>query len=147
MSLLSKLSPAEGSTHYPKRVGRGIGSGLGGYSGKGGKGQTQRSGGGIRRGFEGGQTPLHRRLPKFGFSNVAFETKYEVLNLSDLEKVNGDISPESLSKAGLVKKTSLVKILAGGELKKAVNVKAHKFSEKAKQAIEKAGGKVEVLGL
>lgn len=147
MSLLSKLSPAEGSTHYRKRVGRGIGSGLGGYSGKGGKGQTQRSGGGIRRGFEGGQTPLHRRLPKFGFSNVAFETKYEVINLSDLEKVNGDVSPETLAQAGLVKKTSYIKILAKGELKKAVNVKAHKFSEKAKAAIEKAGGKVEVLGL
>ena len=147
MSLLGKLSPAEGSTHYRKRVGRGIGSGLGGYSGKGGKGQTQRSGGGIRRGFEGGQTPLHRRLPKFGFSNVAFETKYEVINLSDFEKVNGDITPETLAKAGLVKKTANVKILAKGELKKAVNVKAHKFSEKAKAAIEKAGGKVEVLAL
>ena len=147
MSLLSKLSPAEGSTHYRKRVGRGIGSGLGGYSGKGGKGQTQRSGGGIRRGFEGGQTPLHRRLPKFGFSNRAFETKYEVINLSDLEKISGDVSPESLVQAGMVKKTSYVKILAKGDLKKAVNVKAHKFSEKAKAAIEKAGGKVEVLGL
>lgn len=147
MSLLSKLSPAEGSTRCKKRVGRGIGSGLGGYSGKGGKGQTQRSGGGIRRGFEGGQTPLHRRLPKFGFSNVSFETKYEVINLSDFDKVKGDISPESLSQAGLVKKSSYVKILAKGELKKAVNVKAHKFSEKAKSAIEKAGGKVEVLGL
>lgn len=147
MSLLTKLSPAEGSTHYRKRVGRGIGSGLGGYSGKGGKGQTQRSGGGIRRGFEGGQTPLHRRLPKFGFSNASFETRFEIVNLSDLEKINGDVSPEMLSKAGLVKKDALVKILAKGELKKAVNVKAHKFSEKAKAAIEKAGGKVEVLGL
>ncbi len=147
MSLLTKLSPAEGSTHYPKRVGRGIGSGLGGYSGKGGKGQTQRSGGGIRRGFEGGQTPLHRRLPKFGFSNVAFETKYEVVNLSQFEKVKGEISPETLAQAGLVKKGALVKVLANGELKAAVTVKAHKFSEKAKAAIEKAGGKVEVLSL
>ena len=147
MSLLSKLSPAEGSTHYRKRVGRGIGSGLGGYSGKGGKGQTQRSGGGIRRGFEGGQTPLHRRLPKFGFSNVAFETKYEVINLAQFEKVKGEITPETLAQAGLVKKNALVKILAQGELKSAVTVKAHKFSEKAKEAIEKAGGKVEVLGL
>lgn len=147
MSLLTKLSPAEGSTHYPKRVGRGIGSGLGGYSGKGGKGQTQRSGGGIRRGFEGGQTPLHRRLPKFGFSNVAFETKFEVINLSQFEKVKGEVSPETLAQAGLVKKGALVKILANGELKTAVTVKAHKFSEKAKAAIEKAGGKVEVLSL
>lgn len=147
MSLLTKLSPADGSTHYPKRVGRGIGSGLGGYSGKGGKGQTQRSGGGIRRGFEGGQTPLHRRLPKFGFSNVAFETKFEVINLSQFEKVKGEVSPETLAQAGLVKKGALVKILANGELKAAVTVKAHKFSEKAKAAIEKAGGKVEVLSL
>ena len=147
MSLLSKLSPAEGSTHYRKRVGRGIGSGLGGYSGKGGKGQTQRSGGGIRRGFEGGQTPLHRRLPKFGFSNVAFETKYQIINLSQFEKVKGEVTPETLVQAGLVKKNDLVKILAHGELKSAVTVKAHKFSEKAKEAIEKAGGKVEVLAL
>ncbi len=147
MSLLSKLSPADGSTHYRKRVGRGIGSGLGGYSGKGGKGQTQRSGGSIRRGFEGGQTPLHRRLPKFGFSNVAFETKYEIVNLADFLKVKGEINPETLAKAGLVKKTALVKILANGEVKSAVTVKAHKFSAKAKDAIEKAGGKVEVLGL
>ena len=147
MSLLTKLSPADGSTHYPKRVGRGIGSGLGGYSGKGGKGQTQRSGGGIRRGFEGGQTPLHRRLPKFGFSNAAFETKFEVINLSQFEKVKGEVSPETLAQAGLVKKGALVKILANGELKAAVTVKAHKFSEKAKAAIEKAGGKVEVLSL
>ncbi len=146
MSLLGKLSPAEGSTHYRKRVGRGIGSGLGGYSGKGGKGQTQRSGGSIRRGFEGGQTPLHRRLPKFGFSNVAFETKFEVVNLADLAKLSGDVTPEALSVAGLVKKNALVKILANGELKQAINVKAHKFSEKAKAAIEKAGGKAEVLG-
>lgn len=147
MSLLSKLSPAEGSTHYRKRVGRGIGSGLGGYSGKGGKGQTQRSGGGIRRGFEGGQTPLHRRLPKFGFSNVAFETKYEVVNLSQFEKVTGDVTPETLAQAGLVKKNAFVKVLASGELKKAITVKAHKFSEAAKAAIEKAGGKAEVLPL
>ena len=91
MSLLSELAPKEGSTHYRKRVGRGIGSGLGGYSGKGGKGQTQRSGGSIRRGFEGGQTPLHRRLPKFGFTNAAFADKYDIVNISQLEKVGGEI--------------------------------------------------------
>jgi large subunit ribosomal protein L15 len=145
MSLLSKLSPGEGATHYRKRVGRGIGSGLGGYSGKGGKGQTQRSGGSIRRGFEGGQTPLHRRLPKFGFSNVAFETTYDIVNLSQLAKLGSSVDPQSLAKAGLVKKTSLVKVLGNGELKSAITVKAHKFSEKAKLAIEKAGGKAEVL--
>ena len=84
---------------------------------------------------------------EIGFSNVGFETKYEVINLSDFEKVNGVITTETLAKAGLVKKTANVKILAKGELKKAFNVKAHKFSEKAKAAIEKAGGKVEVLAL
>lgn len=147
MSLLSKLNPGEGATHYRKRVGRGIGSGLGGYSGKGGKGQTQRSGGSIRRGFEGGQTPLHRRLPKFGFSNVAFETTYDVVNLSQLSKMSGQVDPASLAAAGLVKKNSLVKILANGELNSPITVKAHKFSEKAKQMIEKAGGKVEVLSI
>jgi large subunit ribosomal protein L15 len=145
MSLLANLSPGEGATHYRKRVGRGIGSGLGGYSGKGGKGQTQRSGGSIRRGFEGGQTPLHRRLPKFGFSNVAFETRYEIINIGQLAALGTHIDPALLVSKGLVKKTSLIKILGHGELKSAVTVKAHKFSEKAKQAIEKAGGKTELL--
>lgn len=145
MSLLANLSPGEGATHYRKRVGRGIGSGLGGYSGKGGKGQTQRSGGSIRRGFEGGQTPLHRRLPKFGFSNVAFETRYEIINIGQLAALGTQIDPTLLVSKGLVKKTSLIKILGHGELKSAVTVKAHKFSEKAKQAIEKAGGKTELL--
>lgn len=145
MSLLSNLSPGEGATHYRKRVGRGIGSGLGGYSGKGGKGQTQRSGGSIRRGFEGGQTPLHRRLPKFGFSNVAFETRYEIINVGQLAALGALVDPTLLATKGLIKKTSLVKVLGHGDLKSAVTVKAHKFSEKAKQAIEKAGGKVELL--
>lgn len=147
MSLLSKLNPGEGATHYRKRVGRGIGSGLGGYSGKGGKGQTQRSGGSIRRGFEGGQTPLHRRLPKFGFSNVAFETKYDIVNLEQLAKLGNQIDPKVLAEKGLVKKNALVKVLANGELSSAITVKAHKFSEKAKQLIEKAGGKAEVLSI
>lgn len=147
MSLLSKLSPGEGATHYRKRVGRGIGSGLGGYSGKGGKGQTQRSGGSIRRGFEGGQTPLHRRLPKFGFSNVAFETRYDIVNLSQLADLGSNIGPEQLASKGLVNKRALVKVLGTGEVKSAIHVKAHKFSEKAKNAIEKAGGKAEVLSV
>lgn len=87
MKLLSLLKPNDGATHYRKRVGRGIGSGLGGYSGKGGKGQTQRSGGSIRRGFEGGQTPLHRRLPKFGFTNAQFKRSYTLLTYKDLESL------------------------------------------------------------
>lgn len=144
MSLLSQLSPASGSTHARKRVGRGIGSGLGGFSGKGGKGQTQRSGGSIRRGFEGGQTPLHRRLPKFGFTNVAFATETEIVNLGRLEKLTGEVNPETLKKAGLIH-GERVKILGNGEIKKALTVKAHAFSESAKKAIEAAGGKVEIL--
>lgn len=144
MSLLSQLSPATGSKHARKRVGRGIGSGLGGYSGKGGKGQTQRSGGSIRRGFEGGQTPLHRRLPKFGFTNVAFATETEIVNLGRLEKLTGEVNPETLKKAGLIH-GERVKILGNGEIKKALTVKAHAFSESAKKAIEAAGGKVEIL--
>lgn len=144
MSLLSQLSPAKGSKHARKRVGRGIGSGLGGFSGKGGKGQTQRSGGSIRRGFEGGQTPLHRRLPKFGFTNVAFATETEIVNLGRLEKLTGEVNPETLKKAGLIHGTR-VKILGNGEIKKALTVKAHAFSESAKKAIEAAGGKVEIL--
>lgn len=144
MSILSQLSPAEGSTHYRKRVGRGIGSGLGGYSGKGGKGQTQRSGGKIRRGFEGGQTPLHRRLPKFGFTNVSFSTDYEIVNIGQLSKLSGSITPESLKAAGLIHGSS-VKILGNGELKRPLKVKAHKFSEAAKKAIESAGGQVELI--
>lgn len=144
MSLLSQLSPAKGSKHARKRVGRGIGSGLGGFSGKGGKGQTQRSGGSIRRGFEGGQTPLHRRLPKFGFTNVAFATETEIVNLGRLEKLTGEVNPETLKKAGLIH-GARVKILGNGEIKKALTVKAHAFSESAKKAIEAAGGKVEIL--
>jgi large subunit ribosomal protein L15 len=143
--ILDKLKPSAGSTHYRKRVGRGHGSGLGGTAGKGHKGQKARSGGTVRRGFEGGQTPLVRRLPKFGFTNVAFRTSYEVINLTDLTKYGAEVSPEALYKKGVIKKNSLLKVLAKGTIDKAVTVKAHKFSEKAKLAIEKAGGKVEVI--
>jgi large subunit ribosomal protein L15 len=144
MSLLSELGPRPGATHYRKRVGRGIGSGLGGYSGKGGKGQTQRSGGSIRRGFEGGQTPLHRRLPKFGFSNQAFSDKYEIINVGQLAVMSGEVTPESLKALKLIQ-GSRVKVLAKGELKKALKVKVHKISEAAKKAIESAGGSVELI--
>lgn len=144
MSLLSSLSPAEGSTHYPKRLGRGRGSGLGQTSGKGHKGQLARSGGVSRRGFEGGQTPLIRRIPKYGFNNAKFETVYEVVNLVQLDKLTGTITPESLREAGLIH-GKLVKILATGKITKALTVKASKFSEAAKKAIEAAGGKVEEI--
>ena len=144
MSLLAELSPSKGSTHYRKRVGRGIGSGLGGYSGKGGKGQTQRSGGSIRRGFEGGQTPLHRRLPKFGFTNAAFANIFEIVNIGKLGAFKGEVNPETMKTHGFISGTKL-KILAQGELKTALKVKAHKVSEAAKKAIEAAGGSVEII--
>lgn len=144
MSLLSTLSPKAGSKHAPKRVGRGIGSGLGGTSGKGHKGQLARTGGRVRRGFEGGQTPMHRRLPKFGFSNVAFATEFDIVNISQLADFSGEVTPEVLQQTGLVGK-GLVKILGNGEIKKALTVKAHKFSASAQKAIEAAGGKVEVI--
>jgi len=145
MSLLASLKPKAGSTHYSKRIGRGIGSGMGGTSTKGHKGQLARTGGKVRRGFEGGQTPLSRRLPKFGFTNVAFANNFQVVNLSDLNKVEGTVDSASLYKAGLITKGAQFKVLAKGELKKSLTVKAHAFSEKAKSAIEKAGGKTEVI--
>ena len=145
MSLLAKLKPKKGSTHYQKRIGRGIGSGMGGTSTKGHKGQLARTGGTVRRGFEGGQTPLSRRLPKFGFTNAAFANVFQIVNLSDFSKIEGVVDAASLYEAGLITKKAQIKILAKGELKKAVTVKAHAFSEKAKQAIEKAGGKIEVI--
>lgn len=145
MSLLASLKPKAGSTHYKKRIGRGIGSGMGGTATKGHKGQLARTGGTVRRGFEGGQTPLSRRLPKFGFTNAAFATKYQIINLSDLNKMTGNVDLETLYKAGLITKNSKVKVLAKGELTKALKVKTNFISEKAKQAIEKAGGSVEVI--
>ena len=145
MSLLANLRPKQGSTHYQKRIGRGIGSGMGGTSTKGHKGQLARTGGTVRRGFEGGQTPLSRRLPKFGFTNAAFANVFQIVNLSDLTKIEGNVDPASLYKAGLITKSAQVKILAKGELKKAFVVKAHAFSTKAKEAIEKAGGTTEVI--
>ncbi len=144
MSLLNSLAPKAGSKHSPKRIGRGIGSGMGGTATKGHKGQLARTGGKVRRGFEGGQTPLHRRLPKFGFSNVAFANRFEIVNVSQLSKFTGEVTPDSLAAAGLVRGCA-VKILGSGDLKVALTVKAHKFSEGAKKAIESAGGKVEVI--
>jgi large subunit ribosomal protein L15 len=143
MSILSDLKPKEGSTGYRKRVGRGRGSGLGQTSGKGHKGQKARTGGRVRWGFEGGQTPLMRRLPKHGFSNVDYETRYDVFNVGKLNDFT-EVNPESLEKAGLLKH-GRIKILGHGELKKKLTVRAHKFSAAAKEAIEKAGGKVEVI--
>lgn len=144
---LSNLKPALGSTKTRKRIGRGAGSGLGKTSGKGHKGQKARSGGSIKAGFEGGQMPLQRRLPKRGFTSLDKKV-YALVNLRDLELFEADsvIDVEVLALAGLVNKViDGVKILGDGELTKALTVKAHKFSKSAQEKIESAGGKVEVL--
>ncbi len=145
MSALSSLKKFKGSTHKSKALGRGKGSGKGGTSTKGHKGQKARKGAPIRRGFEGGQTPMARRLPKFGFSNVQFRNEYEVLNLKDLKDFKGSVGPEELQNAGLARKGSQIKILGLGDAPQGLKVRAHKFSETAKAAIEKAGGQVEVI--
>jgi large subunit ribosomal protein L15 len=144
---LHELSPAPGSVKDVKRIGRGHGSGQGKTAGKGHKGQNARSGGGVRPGFEGGQTTLARRIPKRGFNNI-FRTEYAIVNVSDLEKfVDGTVVDAELLKAsGLIKKElGGVKVLGNGELTKNLTVKAAKFSATAKEKIEKAGGKAEVM--
>ena len=141
------LAPASGATHYKKRVGRGPGSGHGKTSGRGHKGQGSRSGYRHQRGFEGGQMPLHRRVPKRGFTNI-FRVEYDIVNLGDLAErfeAGASVTPETLATARLARKSRPVKILGDGELKKALNVSAHKFSASAKASIEKAGGRCEVL--
>ena len=144
---LFELSPAAGSVKDVKRIGRGHGSGNGKTAGKGHKGQNARSGGGVRPGFEGGQMPMTRRIPKRGFNNI-FATKYSTVNVSDLDKfVDGTVvDAELLAASGLVKNTANgVKILGNGELTKNLTVKASAFSASAKEKIEKAGGKAEVM--
>ncbi|MBR4554208.1 MAG: 50S ribosomal protein L15 [Ruminococcus sp.] len=144
---LHELSPAAGSKTDRKRIGRGHGSGWGKTAGKGHKGQKARSGGGVRPGFEGGQTTLARRIPKRGFNNI-FATEYTVVNVSDLERfVDGTVVDTELLKAsGLVtKELDGVKVLGNGELTKSLTVKAAAFSASAKEKIEKAGGKAEVM--
>ena len=143
---LHELQPAAGSTTAAKRLGRGVGSGLGKTSGKGHKGAKARSGGGKRPGFEGGQMPLYRRVPKKGFTNP-FRVEYATVNVGALEVfVNGaTVTVEDLKKAGLVKKTlDGVKILGNGDLTKKLTVEAAKFTETAKNKIEALGGKAEV---
>jgi large subunit ribosomal protein L15 len=144
---IDTLSPAEGATTASKRLGRGIGSGLGKTSGKGHKGQWARSGGGVRPGFEGGQMPLIRRVPKRGFNNH-FNKDYSIVNLSILENFEAGsvVDIETLNEKGLIKivKNSVgLKVLGNGSLTKAITVKAAAFSASAKEAIEKAGGKIE----
>ncbi|WP_449621802.1 50S ribosomal protein L15 [Robertmurraya sp. Marseille-Q9965] len=144
---LHELKPAEGSRHERKRKGRGIGSGNGKTAGKGHKGQNARSGGGVRPGFEGGQTPLFRRLPKRGFTNVN-RKEFAIVNLDTLNRFEDgtEVTPELLVETGVVsKELAGIKILAKGKLEKKLTVKAHKFSSAAKEAIEAAGGNIEVI--
>lgn len=144
---LHELQPAEGSRQERKRKGRGIGSGNGKTAGKGHKGQNARSGGGVRLGFEGGQTPLFRRLPKRGFTNIN-RKEYAVVNLDALNRFEEgtEVTPELLIETGVVKSEKAgIKILAKGNVEKKLTVKAHKFSSAAKEAIEAAGGNTEVL--
>jgi len=145
---LHELRPNEGSVQTRKRVGRGAGSGLGKTSGKGHKGQNARSGGGVRPGFEGGQLPLFRRLPKRGFSNYEFKTRYATVNVEDLEIFDNDttVTVELLKEKGLIKKElDGVKVLGNGNLTKKLVVKANKFTGSAKTKIENNGGKIEVI--
>lgn len=145
---LHELSPAPGSNRDVKRIGRGHGSGNGKTAGKGHKGQNARSGGGVRPGFEGGQMPMTRRIPKRGFNNVFADPKAETVNVSALEIFNDGtvVDADLLRASGLVKKIENgVKILGNGELTKNLTVKANAFSASAKEKIEKAGGKAEVM--
>lgn len=143
---LSTLRPPKGATANRKRVGRGMGSGMGKTATRGHKGQGSRSGSRLMRGFEGGQMPLHRRLPKRGFTNI-FRTEYRIVNLERLAGLGEkSITLEVLVARGLAGKTDLVKVLGDGELKSALHVQAHKFSKSAQEKIAKAGGKVEVIG-
>lgn len=140
------LRPSPGATHYRKRVGRGPGSGHGKTAGRGNKGQKSRSGYRHQRGFEGGQMPLHRRVPKRGFTNV-FRIEYDVVNLSDLDRFEAgqSVDPVSLAALRLAHRSRPVKILGDGEISKALNVSAHKFSASAQAKIEAAGGRCEVI--
>ncbi|WP_062107631.1 50S ribosomal protein L15 [Bacillus niameyensis] len=144
---LHELKPAEGSRKTRNRVGRGIGSGNGKTSGRGQKGQNSRSGGGVRLGFEGGQTPLFQRLPKRGFTNI-HRKEFAVVNLDALNRFEDgtEVTPELLIETGVVRNAkSGIKILAKGNIEKKLTVKANKFSSAAKEAIEACGGKTEVI--
>ena len=145
---LSNLRPPKGATHSKKRIGRGQGSGQGVQAGRGHKGAKSRSGFKHKRGFEGGQMPLHRRVPKRGFTNI-FRTEYHVVNLDQLEArfdKGASVTPETLRDTGLVSsRTALIKVLGRGDVTKALNVQAHKFSGKAAEKIAAAGGKAESI--
>ena len=142
---LSNIRAPKKANSGKKRVGRGMGSGMGKTSTRGHKGQRSRSGSRMMRGFEGGQMPLHRRMPKRGFTNI-FRKEFNIVSLERLVELGEDtITPEVLRKAGVIKTKHPVKVLGDGELKVALTVHAHKFSKSAQEKITKAGGKVEVL--
>lgn len=143
MITLANLSPKAGSTKQPKRVGRGPGSGHGKTAGRGHKGFKSRSGSGVKPGFEGGQMPLQRRLPKRGFTNI-FKKEYALVSLTQLNGLGGEqeITVETLVKAGIVKKGMLVKVLANGEITKSLKIQVDKISKAAQVKIETAGGTV-----
>jgi large subunit ribosomal protein L15 len=146
MAELHDLSPSAGSHRNRKRLGRGPGSGTGKTSGRGQKGQGARAGGNVSPHFEGGQMPLHRRIPKRGFTNIN-RVEYQVVNVRDLERVEGDVNVASLRGAGLIGHARRpVKVLGQGEVAKALSVEAHAFSKSAREKIEAAGGSVRVLG-
>ena len=145
---LHDLKPAKGSTSKRKRVGRGPGSGLGKTAGRGEKGQKSRSGFSRKPGFEGGQMPLHRRVPKRGFTNARFKKEFAEVNLGTLEVFDPGtiVTPEILLKRGMIKKVvDGVKVLANGDFTKALTVRAHRFSEKAKERIASLGGRAELI--
>lgn len=147
MKNLSNLKPNSGSNVATKRLGRGPGSGLGKTAGKGHKGQKARKSGGIAPGFEGGQTPLYRRLPKFGFTPLN-ETVYSVVNIGSLQKfaANTHITPELLAKSGLIRRSSdRIKLLGKGELDRPLKISVHKVSESVKAKVAKAGGQIEEI--
>ena len=142
---LSNIRAPKKASENRKRVGRGMGSGMGKTSTRGHKGQRSRSGSRMLRGFEGGQMPLHRRMPKRGFTNI-FRQEYNIVNLDRLAELGeSTITPEVLKKAGVISTKHPVKVLGNGELKSAITVHAHKFSKSAQEKITKAGGKFEVL--
>ena len=146
---LNELRPPKGARKAPKRLGCGTGSGHGKTAGKGHKGQKARAGGFVRPGFEGGQTPLYRRLPRRGFNNKAFAAVFEIVNVADLAsfKAGAAITPAELKKAGLVsgRRGAFVKVLGDGELAVALTVSAHKFSQSAQEKIAKAGGSCTII--
>jgi large subunit ribosomal protein L15 len=144
---LSELKPPAGQTRPKKRVGRGMGSGTGKTSGRGHKGQKAVSGFGQKRGFEGGQMPLHRRLPKRGFTNI-FKKEFAIVNLGRLDKLEGDVfNVDNLTKLGVIHKLGAgLKVLATGQLTRAITVEAHQFSKSAAEKIAQAGGKAQVIG-